>query len=173
MKIQVVHYNPKWEKMFYDEASKIRDIIKEKEVAVIHIGSTSVPDLKAKPIIDILLVVQDINSLDKNIKEFNKLGYEAMGEFGLPGRRYFRKGGDNRTHQIHAYQFDNISEIQRHISFRNYLRKHRDIAEEYGDIKESLAKKYPNDTNGYCDGKDLFVKKVEAKALQEHWQSEV
>lgn len=92
-----------------------------------------------------------------------------MGEFGFVGRRYFRKGGDNRTHQIHAFQFDNITEIERHLVFRDYLREHPDICKQYGDLKSELAEKYPNDIEGYGDGKDRFVREIEKEAIKWYW----
>lgn len=170
--IKVVPYDATWPKKFQQEAQKVSDIVQTNQIAIIHIGSTSVPNLSAKPIIDILLIVNDIALLDRQQTQFEQLGYEYLGEFGLPGRRYLRKGGDNRTHQIHAYQYDNISEIQRHICFRNYLRKHRDVALQYGELKIKLASKYPESIDDYGDGKESFVKKYEALALKEYWQNQ-
>lgn len=169
MNIKVVDYNPDWNKNYLKEEQLINDILKSELINCFHIGSTSVPDLKAKPIIDILLVVNDIDDLDKYTKEFEEIGYEVMGEFGIKGRRYFRKGGDNRTHQIHAFQYDSINEIERHLAFRDYLRQNSDICDAYGKLKAELAEKYPNDIEAYCDGKDNFVKKVEKDALKWHW----
>ncbi|GIO22476.1 hypothetical protein J11TS1_10570 [Oceanobacillus sp. J11TS1] len=82
------------------------------------------------------------------------------------------KGDENRTHHIHAYPYDNIHEIQRHISFRNYLRNHPDIAKEYGELKSHLALSFPNDITRYSKGKDSFIKKVEARSLKEDWRKE-
>ena len=79
------------------------------------------------------------------------------------------KGGDNRTHQIHAFQYDHVQEIERHLVFRDFLRHHPEIAHAYGELKCELAQKYPNDIESYGDGKDDFVKKVEKQALMWHW----
>ncbi|MBC6297273.1 GrpB family protein [Listeria sp. FSL L7-1517] len=171
MKVEIVDYQSDWKTLFEEEKSIIREIIEKNEVLIAHIGSTSVENLSAKPIIDILLVVNDLAKLDNARTEFEKIGYEYMGEFGLPGRRYMRKGGDSRTHQIHAYQFDSISEIQRHLSFRDYLRENKEIANEYAELKKALAQKYATDIEGYCDGKDLFIKNHEALALKKHWKT--
>lgn len=169
MHIRVVDYNLNWRKMYNEEEKLIRDILKIELIRSFHIGSTSVPNLKAKPIIDIMLVVNDIDKLDNYSSQFENLGYEAMGEFGIKGRRYFRKGGDNRTHQIHAFQYDNIQNIERHLAFRDYLCKKPEICIEYGELKSKLANKYPNDIDGYCDGKDDFVKRIEKDALKWYW----
>lgn len=163
-------YNPKWPVMFKEEAAVIAEILKDNFLKIFHIGSTSVEGLKAKPIIDMLLVVRDIEKLDTVTDKFENIGYEAKGEFGLPGRRYFRKGGNARTHQIHAYQYDNMSEILRHIAFRDYLRHHKDICRQYAKLKTELAAKFSKDIISYCEGKDLFIKDTEKKALQYYWQ---
>ncbi|WP_152393209.1 GrpB family protein [Paenibacillus guangzhouensis] len=169
MNIIVVEHNPHWREMYLEEEREIQEILSDVLVNSYHMGSTAVPGLKAKPIIDILLVVTDINALDNYTLPFEKLGYEVMGEFGIRGRRYFRKGGDNRTHQIHAFQFDHIQEIERHLIFRDYLCHQPEVVKDYGELKSMLAQKYPNDIEAYGDGKDDFVKKVEKQALLWHW----
>ncbi|MDW8742642.1 GrpB family protein [Streptococcus suis] len=130
-----------------------------------NIGSTAVKGLAAKSIIDIMPVVTNISLVDKHNKEFVAIGYECMGEFGIEGRRYFRKGGDNRTHQIHIFEQSNHKDINRHIAVRDFLRTHPDIALEYGELKMELAYRFSEDIEGYCTGKDAFVKQLEKDAL--------
>ena len=163
--ITVVSYDPVWNLKFKDEKQKIEAILKNDCFGVFHIGSTSVKNLDAKPIIDILVVVRDLSLVDAKQTEFENLGYEYLGEFGIKGRRYLRKGGDERTHQIHVFKHDNLDEIIRHLAFRDYLRTHKDVCTEYAKLKKDLADKFPYDINGYCDGKDNFVKEHEQKAL--------
>jgi GrpB-like predicted nucleotidyltransferase (UPF0157 family) len=165
-KIEVVEYDEKWKKLFEEEASLLNDIFKDELVEIYHIGSTSVPGLKAKPVIDIMPVVKDIDKVDKYNKEMQKIGYEPKGEYGIEGRRFFMKGGENRTHHVHIFQQDNEEAIERHLALRDYLRAHRKEAEKYAEIKTKGAEKYPNDINGYCDYKDKFVKDLEKKALE-------
>ncbi|MFJ7732883.1 GrpB family protein [Lysinibacillus sp. NPDC097231] len=167
--IKVVDYNHNWSSDYQKEERSVRAILQEELVNSFHIGSTSVPGLKAKPIIDILLVVNDIHKLDSFSKQFQEIGYEVKGEFGIIGRRYFRKGGDHRTYQIHAFQYSNIKEIERHLAFRDYLRVHPEVCRQYGEIKSQLAMQHPNDIDCYCDGKDDFVKNVEKDAIKWHW----
>lgn len=170
MKVIVVDYNVDWAQKYIKEEQAVKNIVQDELVNIFHIGSTSVPKLKAKPIIDILLVVKEINRLDQYAAAFENLGYEVMGEFGIVGRRYFRKGGDNRTHQIHVFQYDAIYEIERHLTFRDYLRAHPEICAEYGELKSELAAAHPEDIDSYGDGKEDFIRKVEREALQWHWQ---
>ncbi|SSS98606.1 Uncharacterised protein family (UPF0157) [Acinetobacter baumannii] len=93
-----------------------------------------------------------------------------MGEFGLSGRRYLRKGPIKRTHHVHIYQFDNTQEILRHLAFRNYLRENPAIATTYGTLKKQLAQAHPDSIDKYMDGKDAFIKKIEKEALKKHWE---
>ncbi|MGG4498571.1 GrpB family protein [Brevibacillus reuszeri] len=129
-----------------------------------HIGSTAVPGLKAKPIIDMLPVVKDIARIDAYNEAMGQLGYVPRGEFGLEGRRYFPKGGDNRTHHVHMYQTGHPA-TKRHLAFRDYLRSHPEAANEYGSLKEKLALRYSNDPASYVNGKEAWVMATEQKAL--------
>lgn len=165
--ITVTEHSPAWAEAFKTEAEIIKSILKDNCVAVHHIGSTAVAGLKAKPVIDIMPVVKDLEQADLRAAEFEKNGYEYLGEFGIKGRRYLRKGGDERTHQIHIFEKSNVKEIERHLAVRDYLRAHKDVAEEYGKLKEKLALSYPYDIEGYCDGKQDFMLKLERAALAE------
>ena len=130
MFIRVVPYDPFWEVEYENESQKIKNILKDILVEVYHIGSTAVKGLAAKSIIDIMPVVTNISLVDKHNKEFVAIGYECMGEFGIEGRRYFRKGGDNRTHQIHIFEQSNHKDINRHIAVRDFLRTHPEFSPE-------------------------------------------
>ncbi|GAA3347787.1 hypothetical protein GCM10017717_22800 [Deinococcus persicinus] len=102
-KLVVSLYNEQWIQLFMEEAEKLNFIFKNEIIDIYHIGSTSVPGLKSKPIIDILPVVKDIHHVDNFNLEMQKIGYVAKGENGITQRRYFQKGGDNRTHHVHFY----------------------------------------------------------------------
>lgn len=170
MQIKIVPYQEEWKMLFQKESESLQNLLGEEIVSVLHIGSTSVKGLKAKPIIDILLVVKNIESLDQYDNHFQSLGYEPRGELGIQGRRYYAKGGYYRTYQIHAFQYDNVYEIQRHLSLRDYLRAHPNIAKEYGEIKVKAALRHPEDIEGYCDDKDEYVQQLEKQALKWTWQ---
>ena len=160
-----MNYDAQWSKNFRAEAKKIRDILGDELVDIHHFGSTAVPGIRAKPIIDIMPLVKDIKKVDSFNDQMIALGYEPLGEYGIKGRRYFRKGEDNRTHQMHMFQFDNVQEIDRHLAVRDYLRKHPEAARAYGDLKAKLALRHPEDIEAYMNGKDAFVKELEKKAL--------
>jgi GrpB-like predicted nucleotidyltransferase (UPF0157 family) len=109
--------------------------------------------------------VTAVAALDGFNDELRAAGYEPKGEFGIPGRRYFKKGGENRTHHIHAFASGDFNLI-RHLAFRDYLRAHPEVAAEYAELKRTIAATCNNDIERYCDGKDEFVKRIEACAVE-------
>jgi GrpB-like predicted nucleotidyltransferase (UPF0157 family) len=164
--IHVVSHDPTWISKFEREAHRILMALGDAAVQVHHIGSTAIPGIKAKPIIDILLEVESLGALDLKASMLEALGYEAMGEFGIPGRRYFRLNDPDgaRTHHVHAFAAG-VPDVVRHIAFRDYMRAHPMVAEQYSTLKESLANAHPHDMAAYVEGKDAFVKEHERRAL--------
>lgn len=163
-KVEVKPYNEQWLSMFEEEANILYKILDLEVIDIHHIGSTSVNGLKAKPIIDIMPVVKDINRIDKFNVSMMAIGYKPKGENGISNRRYFQKGGDNRTHHVHIYQLGS-SEINRHLAFRDYLRAHPEVAKKYGDLKEYLSQRFPYDIESYIKGKELLALEIERKAM--------
>lgn len=164
MHVYISAYDPAWPGRYRAEANRIRSVLAGELVAIHHIGSTSVPGLKAKPVIDIMPVVRDIRRVDDCHGAMTALGYEAMGEMGIPGRRYFRKGGDHRTHQVHVFE-EGSAHVDRHLAFRDYLRQQPELAARYAELKEDLARRFPRDIEAYSAGKNEWIKAVEAEAL--------
>ena len=164
-KIEVADYNPLWPELFNSEHALLHSKLEGTAIGIHHIGSTAVPGLAAKPVIDILIEVTSLDNLDALNKVMESIGYEPRGENGISGRRYFLKGGDERTHHIHAFTAGDTN-ITRHLLFRDYLRSNKTIANEYAELKKRLAEKYNNDRQKYCDGKDCFVKRHEILALK-------
>lgn len=160
--VEVVSYNVEWPKMFAAEAVLIKQALGENCLQVHPIGSTAVPGLSAKPIIDIIPVVRDIMKVDEANGRMKQLGYEAKGENGMLFRRYFEKGREVRTHNVHVYEEGN-SEIERHLKFRDWMRSHTEDRTLYEKLKKDLAIKYPNDILSYCFGKELFVAGIDKK----------
>lgn len=122
--------------------------------------------------IDMLAVVTSVERLDERTPEFESLGYEVMGEFGMPGRRYFRKNSPvgERTHQIHAFQAGS-ADVDRHLAFRDYLRADHKFARQYATLKSRLAEQYPSDMAAYTEGKNGFIRNVEARAAT--WRGQI
>lgn len=161
--IEVVNYDPTWPKQFQSEAEKVRPIFGDNVVEIHHIGSTAIPGMTAKPTIDMILEVNDINAVDQQNAEMEKLGYEAWGEYHLPGRRFFVKGTDKRTHHIHTFE-SGSEQIARHLYFRDYLIAHPKEAKKYAEIKKELAEKHRDNRRAYVTEKGPFVLEIERKA---------
>jgi GrpB-like predicted nucleotidyltransferase (UPF0157 family) len=167
MDVRVVPYDPDWPVAFAVEAESIRGALRDVPANVHHIGSTAIPGIFAKPIIDILLVVPSLELLDSQVPSMEALGYESLGEFGIAGRRYFRKDSATtgiRTHQVHAFESGSTG-ARRHLAFRDYMRSHPGAAREYSLLKQRLATEFPHSMPDYIDGKDAFVKHHESLAL--------
>ena len=162
-KIEVIPYDYSWAKNFTTEVKKIRKALDENCIAIHHIGSTSVPGLAAKPILDIVPVVKDITKVDIKNDKMLALGYEARGEYGILFRRYFQKGGNTKTHNVHIFEEGN-PEIDRYLKFRDWMQNNPQDREIYSKLKQELAKQYPNDIIAYTIGKDEFITEIDKKA---------
>ncbi|WP_417349926.1 GrpB family protein [Ferrimonas sp.] len=162
--IIVVPYCRAWPVQFQQEADSITALLRLGGARLHHIGSTAVPALAAKPVIDMLMQVPSLTELDEVSHRLEALGYLAKGEFGISGRRYFQKGGAQRSHHLHCYQVGS-PDIGRHLAFRDYLRAHPDVARAYGDIKLEAAAMCQYDIQRYMSHKNDFIQRHEALAL--------
>lgn len=163
-KIEVVPYNNDWPRFFSAEAKRIAAALGDEMTAIHHIGSTAIPGIKAKPVLDFLVAVHHIDKVDQLNDSMIALGYEPRGEYGIPGRRYFIKHTDGiRTQHVHIFQNGN-PEIVRHLNFRDYMCAHPDEAQAYSRLKEELARQYPEDSRRYTDGKNEFVQEIDRRA---------
>jgi GrpB-like predicted nucleotidyltransferase (UPF0157 family) len=164
--IQVVAYDPAWPAAFQQEAAQLEQIFGEEMVAIHHIGSTAVPGLSAKPVIDMLPLVRDLARVDLFNAAMAEDGYLAWGEYGIPGRRFFTKGGDERrSHNVHIFEAGN-PEVARHLDFRDYLRTHPAVAQQYAELKFPLARQFPDDIAAYNLGKEAFIREMEQRARE-------
>ncbi|WP_420549079.1 GrpB family protein [Curvivirga sp.] len=164
--ITIEMYNPDWRDAFERECDSLKGGISDSSLVLHHIGSTAVSGIYAKPIIDILGVVEDFDKLDSQKAQFERIGYEVMGAFGIEARRYYRKitADGVRTHHLHIF-LQGSEHIDRHLAFRDYLRLHPAVAKEYSDLKLKLLDKKDLSWDSYIDGKESFVQRTEEKAL--------
>jgi GrpB-like predicted nucleotidyltransferase (UPF0157 family) len=159
-KTNIVPWSEEWASLFEEEATIIKTIFQESLLEIHHIGSTSIKTIGyAKPIIDILVVVKDISSVDLLNPQLIELGYEAKGENGIPGRRFFQKGGDNRTHHVHFFQ-NGDEQIHYHLDFKTFLLEHPEQAYRYKQKKLELVSKFPNEHQKYQEGKQELVSEL-------------
>lgn len=166
MKRQVTlsSHNPAWKEAFRAEMARLTPIFDDNLIAIHHIGSTAVSGIKAKPTIDMLPIVWDIEQVDNLNEAMAVAGYIHKGEHGVPGRRYFRKGSDaDHTHHVHTFQVGS-PEIARHLLFRNYLNAHAKEARAYNELKTELARTYRDDPAAYTNAKTEFIQTVEQEA---------
>jgi GrpB-like predicted nucleotidyltransferase (UPF0157 family) len=166
-KVDVSSHKKEWLLMFQLESETLKDIFGDLIINIHHIGSTAIPYIKAKPVIDIMIEVINICEVDKFNDQMEQLDYISYGENGIPNRRFFSKGGDNRTHHVHIFEQGN-SEISRHIAFRDYMIAHPEEAQKYSQLKQSLADKYPTNIEMYIEGKSDYIKSIDKKA--EKWR---
>ena len=162
-KVELLPYNPKWKKLYKKEEKLLYSAIGEYVLDIQHVGSTSIPGCKAKPIIDIAVGVKSLKAGEKCIKPLEKLGYEYKYDAGIKGRHFFAKGSEMyRTHYVHVEKI-NGKLWKNHILFRDYLRSHKEVIKEYNELKEKLAKKYKDNRVAYGMEKDPFVQKIVKK----------
>ncbi|MFQ9679287.1 MAG: GrpB family protein [Ruthenibacterium lactatiformans] len=162
--ITVVPYDPAWSGLYEAEAQAIAGVLGQRLTAIHHIGSTAVPGLAAKPVIDIMPVVRAVTEADECRADFEALGYEYLGEFGIPGRRYLRKAAMNG--RIRCIFLPRTMCAPLRGTSRAGLSAPIPRAAAYGALKLELAARFPYDIDGYCDGKDAFVGALERDALE-------
>ena len=162
-KYEVVSYDPAWVDKFANEARILHSLFTDETISIEHIGSTSVPGLAGKPIIDILIIVEDISIADQLKEKMEIAGYNALGEYVTEGARLFvRESGDARKYNIHVFQKNNYH-VKEMLQLRNYFRTHQDAVREYSELKFDLAKKYPNDYEQYRKFKYEWMEKLKEK----------
>jgi GrpB-like predicted nucleotidyltransferase (UPF0157 family) len=165
--IQVIlaDYNPAWPQLAAAHADRLR-ALGPTLVTVHHIGSTAVPGLAAKPIIDLMPLVTDLANLDQQCARLEALGYEWHGELGIPGRRYctLSDPAGARIVQLHCFKIGS-PHATRHLAFRDYLRAHPEASRAYETEKRRARDLHPNDSHAYSDEKALWIQATEATAL--------
>jgi len=161
-KVNLVEYNPEWRALFKNVSIEIESILKENCLEIHHIGSTAIPYIYSKPIVDVLIIVKNLNEVDSLNQQFNVLGYVCMGEYGIQGRRFYYKSKTKRTLNIHLFEKES-PEILRYISFKEFMLTHNDYAKAYSLIKQSLAKVFPYDRENYTNGKASFIQVIDYK----------
>jgi len=165
--VRIVHYHQKWPSIAIAEMKLIHSVLSDNLLCIEHIGSTAVPGLAAKPIIDLMPIVANLEKLDQEIRELEAHGYQIHGESGIPGRRFCTKLNVKGERIFHVHFFDEKSDhIIRHLAFRDYLRAHTTVAKEYEQEKLRAATLQPANSIEYNSAKSGWVKIHEQKALQ-------
>jgi GrpB-like predicted nucleotidyltransferase (UPF0157 family) len=168
MTTDIVAYDPSWPTLFLEEAAALRRVLEPWLVGEIeHIGSTAVPGLAAKPVVDILARVRSLEESRPAIAAVSELGY-CYAPYRADLEHWFCKPSPSvRTHHLHLVPAT-TPQWRRTIAFRDYLRSHRDVASEYAELKRQLAAEYPLDREAYTAGKGAFIEHITDLALAAH-----
>lgn len=166
--IVIVKYNPQWGLLFKQEATRIREVLGESLIGRIeHFGSTAIPGLAAKPIIDLLIEVRSLAEAKQvAVSQLESLGYNYWFDNPDPERMFFVKGlppNGPRTHHLHMVEVGS-SILRERLIFRDYLCKHPDEAACYAQLKRDLAQRFSSDRDAYTMGKTEYIKSVMEKA---------
>ena len=173
--VRIVDYDPHWPMLYEEEKRRILEVIGHIVVRIEHIGSTAVPGLGAEPTIDIMVAVDHLKDAERCIEPLQRIGYEYQPkhEVSMPERRFFRKGEPPKGQHYHFHMVELTSDFwERHLLFRDYLRTHPEVSEEYYELKKRLANEYGSDHEGYTESKTSFIESVVAKAKSERKCSE-
>ena len=165
---RVVDYNPEWPGLYLAERARILAAIGPWVSGIEHVGSTSIPGLAAKPILDILVGLRKLDDAPRCIPGMEGLGYEYVPEYEkeMPMRRYFRKGpSENWTHHVHMVEEGGDFWVI-HLRFRNFLRDHREDAPRYEGVKRELAARFANDRDAYTRSKAESITSILSKAAE-------
>lgn len=168
MKVTVVEYSPVWPDLFEQEKCLLQSVLVNTGVVIEHVGSTAVPGLAAKPIIDLMLGLPDFSQADTLIPKITAQGYIYVSKYEdvMPDRRYCTKEqGQTRTHHIHLVEIGSDF-WERHLLFRNFLRQNPDVAHNYAALKKELAQREWQDGNEYAEAKTEFIRGIETLARQ-------
>ena len=164
--IVLVPYDPQWPRLFEQEAARVRDLLGELVTRIEHIGSTAVPGLPAKPIIDLLVGVRSLDEAKQRaVPLLEAVGYSYWRDNPNKERMFLVKGlppNGPRTHHLHMVE--PASDSWERLLFRDYLRAHADEAQRYATLKHDLVAQFPEDREGYTDGKSKYIAGVMAKA---------
>jgi GrpB-like predicted nucleotidyltransferase (UPF0157 family) len=164
--IAVVDYDPDWPQRFEFLRERIAGAIGDLAAAIEHVGSTAVPNLAAKPIIDIDVLLKSDSMLPAAIERLASLGYVHRGNLGVPEREAFLAPPEDLPHHLYLCP-PRSAEFRRHVAFRNFLRAHPEQARIYGDLKIVIAERFREDRSAYVTAKSEIVNELTSRAIQD------
>jgi len=156
--VRLVEYDARWPGLFAAESQRIRGHCGTLALRLEHIGGTSIPDMCAKPVLDIAAGRPHDASTQDYIAAFTQAGYDHRGERGVPGREYFRRG-EPRAFHVHLVE-DGSPLWRDYLAFRDYLRAHESAKRRFADVKRTLAARFPQDREAYMNAKSSYVHEI-------------
>lgn len=164
--IEIEDYNKRWPEAFEKERRSISQVLGALALDILHIGSTAVPGMAAKPIVDILVAVEHIDSGAECVSKLVEVGYRYVPQDEDPDRIFLYKGMP-RTHHVHIVRYGSPT-YHKHVAFRDYLMCHEEVRDKYRQLKKDLASRFRNDRKAYVEGKTIFIEKVTEEALRQY-----
>jgi len=161
--VVVVPYDPQWCARFEALRAPVWDAVRDIAVAIEHVGSTAVPGLAAKPVVDMTVIVPSPPDVARAIARLERLGYRHRGDLGIAGREAFHPPPQSPLHRLYVCAQDSPA-LANHVALRDWLRSHPDDANAYGALKRRLAIRFRDDIAGYVDGKTAFIASILAKS---------
>ncbi len=166
--VELENYNSAWKEDYKKEEKLLKDVLKDRIIEIHHVGSTSIEGLKAKPVIDILVVINSLDEITEIEDILKDYDYSNRGQQGVADRYFFAKGPeDSRTHYIHFVE-PKSNTYYNLVYFKRYLIEHPKYIKKYCDLKEDLAIKYANERPKYTAGKNEFITGVIKLAKEEY-----
>ena len=160
-RIQVLPYDPVWETAFEAIRNELETALGDLILRIEHVGSTAVKGLSAKPCIDIDVVIRDYGVFDAVLCKLKEIGYVHEGDLGIKGREAFKYSDKPHLFVHHLYVCPKGSpELKRHLTFRDFLRSHPDAAAQYGAVKETAARLFPDDISKYIAYKSSCIEEL-------------
>jgi GrpB-like predicted nucleotidyltransferase (UPF0157 family) len=156
--VRLVEYDPQWPALFEEEAQRISLAVSPLPLTLHHVGSTAVPGLVGKPVLDILAGYDDPARRSDYINVLSLAGYQYRGEQEIPGRDFFRRGAP-RAYHLHLAE-TGCEFWREHLAFRDLLREDPVLRDKYGSLKRRLAMQYPRDRGSYIDAKGPFIRET-------------
>ena len=158
--VLLLPYQPEWKTLFEQEADLLNSIMGAAAYHIEHVGSTAIDGMSAKPIIDLVVVINSLNEAGSWIPTLEAIGYEYRPDQGVPDRLFLAKGPHSRrTHHLSLAEATSEFYIEK-LLFRDYLRSHREAFEEYLGLKQELASRHSLDRASYTEGKRVFVERI-------------
>lgn len=163
--VKIEPYDPEWGQEFNQIKSYLMGFIREQVVGIEHVGSTSVPGLAAKPIIDLDVVIESRDVLPEIIAQLKQAGYEHEGDLGIKGREVFQEVRNSEFLRHHLYVCTrDCRAYKEHILFRDYLRADEQTKNKYARLKRDLARRFRYDVDRYCEAKTDFIQSILKRA---------
>jgi GrpB-like predicted nucleotidyltransferase (UPF0157 family) len=160
--IQVVDYDPEWPNLFQQVRERVWPSIRDFAIAIEHVGSTSVPGLAAKPVLDIDVVIPSPSEIQLAITRLSSLGYSHRGDLGIEDREAFTAPADGPAHHLYVCPSESVG-LLNHLTLRDHLRAHPSDIDKYSTLKKSLAEECSGDINSYVEGKTGFILEILAR----------